>query len=371
MGIPAQIDRYAVERKLSEGGMAEVLLARTRSPGGFEKRVVLKSVLPQYSEEPAFKAMLLNEARLAARLDHANVVQVLDLVEEAGRYFIVMEYLEGHNLRQLQRQAHLKQRRLPPGVACRILTEVLAGLSYAHAHADAEGHPLGLVHRDVSPPNVIVTWSGGVKLIDFGIAKATEQVSQELTRAGQFKGKCSYMSPEQVQCLPVDRRSDIFSAGIVLWELLTGERLFLRSSEVDSMVAVCRAPVEPPSALIAGLPPELDAICSRALSRNADDRYGCADQMRQELEAVIVGQSWPAGSLAVQRELESLFDIDDFEQQPTIMDPSPPTVVFESSDTEQDVRAPAHPPRWRRTVLAALTGFAIGLGGLALLGLLY
>ncbi len=308
-----KIGRYIVEKKLSEGGMAEVFLARVESLGGFAKRVVLKSVLPRHLEEPNYVKMLLNEARIAASLDHPNLVQVLDVIEHEERFYIVMEYLEGHNLRLVLRQAALRREKIAPGVACRIIADLLAGLSYAHSRTGEDGKPLGLVHRDVSPPNVIVSNQGGVKLIDFGIAKATEQAGEQLTRAGQFKGKCAYMSPEQVKCKGVDRRSDIFSTGILFWELLTGRRLFLRDGDHQSMMAVVKEPSPSPESGC----PELDALCLRALAIDPEQRFQNADEMRQALENLILQKNWAASALAVQRHLEELFERDDFDERKT------------------------------------------------------
>jgi eukaryotic-like serine/threonine-protein kinase len=313
-----KIGRYVVERKLSEGGMAEVFLARVESVGGFSKKVVLKSVLPRHLEEPNYVKMLLNEARIAAGLDHPNLVQVLDLIEHEERFYIVMEYLEGQNLRLVLRQASLRKEKLAPGVACRIIADLLAGLAYAHTRTSDDGKPLGLVHRDVSPPNVIVSVQGGVKLIDFGIAKATEVAGEQLTRAGQFKGKCAYMSPEQVRCKGVDRRSDIFSTGILFWELLTGKRLFLRDGDHQSMMAVVKEPSPSPQTGCA----ELDAICLKALAIDPEQRWQSADEMRQEIEKLILDKNWAASAFAVQRHLEELFDSDSFDERPTHSLPS-------------------------------------------------
>ena len=318
----SQSVRYVIERKLSEGGMAEVFLARQGCLEGFEKRVVLKSVLPRHADSEEFVKMLLNEARLAAKLDHPNLVQVVDLTELDGRHYIVMEYLHGENLRSIQRRAHERNTRLSLGVACRIVADVLAGLSYAHNQEDEQGKPLGLVHRDVSPPNILCTFNGTVKLIDFGIAKATLQASADITRAGQFKGKCAYMAPEQVRCRAVDARTDVFAAGIVLWELLTGRRLFGRKSEVESMVAIVNDTAPPAASVVPSLPPEIDEILQKALARSADERYASANEMRRDLEALMQQQGWQSNAMAVERELRALFlPLELFDDGPTTATP--------------------------------------------------
>jgi serine/threonine-protein kinase len=277
-------DRYVIEQKLCHGGMAQIFLARRVA--GFHKRVVVKSLLPHFDDDPAFVEMLINEARIVAGLCHPNIVRVEDLAEVEGRPFIVMEYLDGRNLRQILQRASEVGQPLSPGVSCHIIAKVLAGLSHAHDHCDDHGRPLGLVHRDVSPANVMVTRAGNVKLIDFGIAKATN-VPTDLTSFGQLKGKSAYMSPEQVHCEPLDRRSDLFATGAVLWEMLTRRRLFWRSTDIDTLTAVCDAEIAPPSAWAPELPEGLDAICAKALERDRERRYQTADQMRGDLEELL------------------------------------------------------------------------------------
>ncbi len=305
-GPGEQIERYVIERKLSEGGMAEVYLARCGG-GGPERRVVVKSVLPSFIDNLEFVAMMRNEARLAAGLSHPNIVRVEDLLESGGRPFIVMEYLEGQNLREIVYRALKLQRTLSLAFVCGTISKVLAGLDHAHDGADAEGRALGLVHRDVSLSNVIVTWRGEVKLIDFGIAKATSLNSDELTRVGQLKGKSAYMSPEQVRREPLDRRSDLFSVGIVLWEMLTQRRLFARRSEMDSMMAICCQDAAPPSSVAPELPEALDHICTKALARDREQRYQTAAAMRDDLEALLTAEGWTAGPAELEAELVSLF----------------------------------------------------------------
>jgi serine/threonine-protein kinase len=303
---PEVIDRYTIDRKLSEGGMAEVFLAH-QSVAGYDQRVVVKSLLPDFIDDRDFVKMMLNEAHIAAGLCHPNIVQVVDLVDVGGRPFIVMEFLDGQNLRQILNATVKLQRRLTAAFASHVIANVLAGLAHAHDQVDEHGRSLGLVHRDVSLANVIVTWQGGVKLIDFGIAKATSMVDQELTRAGQLKGKSSYMSPEQVRREPLDRRSDVFSVGIVLWEMLTRRRLFSRKSELESMIAICNEDVAAPSSIVPGLPQELDAICKKALAHDREERYQTADEMRADVEALIAAQGWTNSPLALQEELAALF----------------------------------------------------------------
>jgi serine/threonine-protein kinase len=304
--LPERIDRYKIERKLSEGGMAEVFLAHL-NVAGVQRRVVVKSVLPDFLSDTSYVAMMLNEARIAVGLSHPSIVKVEDLVEVDGRPFIVMEYLDGQNLREILNRAVKADCMLSMPFICSVLADVLDGLDHAHDRVDEQGRTLGLVHRDVSLANVIVTWSGHVKLIDFGIAKATSMVDQELTRVGQLKGKTAYMSPEQVRREPVDRRADLFSLGVVMWEMLTRRRLFARRSDIDNMIAICGEDVAAPSSVNPAVPPELDAICLKALARDRDQRYQTAGAMLDELTAFMNAQGWTAGTEATQAQLALLF----------------------------------------------------------------
>jgi serine/threonine-protein kinase len=302
---PAQIDRYTVERKLSEGGMAEVFLAH-RDIAGVQKRVVIKSVLPSFLSDQHFVAMMLNEARIAVGLSNPNIVQIEDLIEVENRPYIVMEYLDGQNLREILNRAVKSDQMLSLPFICSVLAAVLDGLDHAHNRVDSQGRPLGLVHRDVSLANIIVTYSGQVKLIDFGIAKATSMVDQELTQVGQLKGKSAYMSPEQVRREPIDRRADLFSAGVVLWEMLTRRRLFARRNDLDSLMAICGEDAPAPSSLEPTRPAELDAICLKALARDREQRYQDAGAMLEDLEAFMKAQGWNTYQ-AVQAQLAALF----------------------------------------------------------------
>ena len=340
-------ERFTIERKLAEGGMAEVYLARRNQPGVGDK-VVMKSLLPSFLDNKDYVAMMLLEARLAAGLSHPNIVRIEDLIEVGGRPFIVMEYLDGQTLRQIVQRAIVQQRSLPPALVCRVIVEMLAGLGHAHDRRDDEGRSLGLVHRDISLANVIVTWSGRVKLIDFGIAKATQMVTEELTQAGQLKGKSAYMSPEQVRREPLDRRSDLFSVGVVMWEMLTQRRLFARNNELHSMMAVVGEDAPPPSSAAVEVPAELDAVCLRALARDREQRYQHADQMREALEALMAARGWTATNAQLSDELASLFPVEspaalelsiDVEEEPSF----PPLYGDEEAATAIDLSHPAPP----------------------------
>jgi hypothetical protein len=263
--------------------MAELHLARLAGPAGVEKLLVIKRILPEHAGDPQFVRMFLNEARIASTLQHANVVHVYDFGCENGEYFLVMEYLAGTDVRRLLRELQSQRRPLPLEIALAVATGVAAGLHHVHEKRDAEGRPLALVHRDVSPQNIFVTWDGGVKLVDFGIAKATRVASQ--TRVGALKGKLAYMSPEQARGAPLDRTSDVFSLSVVLWELTVGRPLFGGATDDEVIEAVIRAEVPRPAAARPGYPPELQRIVMKGLARERTDRYPTAEAMQAELEA--------------------------------------------------------------------------------------
>ncbi|HWE31177.1 MAG TPA: protein kinase [Polyangia bacterium] len=303
----SQFGKYALQRKLAEGGMAEVFLAKQTGMEGFEKLVVVKRILPQLCSDDSFVKMFLNEARVAARLNHPNVVQIFDLGKLGDQYFIAMEYVHGEDLRAVIREATDADNRPPIGLVCRIIADMLGGLHYAHTRVGADGKPLGLVHRDVSPQNVLVTYEGSVKLVDFGIAKATRAIDAAQTQAGLLKGKYAYMSPEQARGQPVDARSDVFCVGVLLWELATWQRLFKRPTEMSTLMAVAEEPIRAPSTVEPSLPPDLDRLIVKALARTPDQRFASAQELRAALENLIRTSGWEADTLALSSYMRELF----------------------------------------------------------------
>jgi eukaryotic-like serine/threonine-protein kinase len=291
-GLPPKLGRYVIERRLSSGGMADVYLARRDGAHGFTQRVVIKTAHLRRQDDGTFRNTLINEARIGAVLDHPNLVQVLDVAESDGVLHVVMEYVDGVDLNCIIKAAQAKGRKLPAALACRIVSQVLTGLSHAHGAHGPTGESLGLVHRDVSPANVMVTRDGTVKLVDFGIAKATQVTAGEHTQAGQLKGKLSYMSPEQALQRPLDARTDVFSTGVMLWELLVWRRLFRRAHDADTIRALLHEPVTPPGEIVSDLPPELDKVVMRAIDRHRSTRYATAEEMRLALDGVMVAQGW-------------------------------------------------------------------------------
>jgi eukaryotic-like serine/threonine-protein kinase len=278
-----RVGRYEIAGTLATGGMAEVLLGRLVGPSGFERVVVIKRILRHLADQASFVDMFLDEARIAGGLHHPNVVQVHELGREGSDLYLAMEYVEGESGGSLMRRLSAAHRPLDYGLAAHIVAEACAGLHAAHELCDGDGNLLGVVHRDVSPQNIVITYGGSVKILDFGIARARDRITQ--TEAGQIKGKYAYMSPEQARGKPLDGGSDIFALGIVLYELSTGMVLFKRDSAMATLGAVCQAAVPLPSAVRAGYPPELEAICLRALEKRRRDRYTSAAEMRRDLAA--------------------------------------------------------------------------------------
>src|SRR5436190_4228086 len=276
-----RLGRYQIIGRLATGGMAEVYLALSGEVPGFRTLVVVKRILPHLASNSQFIRMFLDEARLAALLDHPNIVRIIEVGHDGEDYFLVMELVQGKPLSAVLRKAAREKR--PPSAALTsyLISQAANGLAYAHTLTDGDGRPLGVVHRDVSPQNVLISFEGAVKMIDFGVARAFGRVAH--TSPGGLKGKIDYMSPEQASAEEVDHRADVFALGVVLWEALTGRRLFRRETELATMRAIVDDPIPHPSESVE-LPPELDAIVMRALRKRKDARFGSAQEMVAALE---------------------------------------------------------------------------------------
>ena len=283
-----QFGRYETLRLLATGGMGRVYLGRAVGPGGFERRVAIKAMHDHVAADPAFSAMFLDEARLAARIHHPNVVPTLDVAADGS--FIVMEWVDGASLLELSAMLRRRDELLPLPVVLRIALDVLDGLEAAHALTADDGSLLGLVHRDVSPHNVLVGVDGVARLTDFGIAHASARLTT--TREGQLKGKLPYMPPEQLENLDLDRRSDVYAAGCVLWEMLTGERLFRADSEAALVCAILAGPRQSPRDLRGDLPSALDACVMRALARR-EARFERAAELAEAIELAASAAAAP------------------------------------------------------------------------------
>jgi serine/threonine protein kinase len=287
--------------------MAEVYKGRIQGPAGFERVFVVKRILPHLSEEPTFIKMFVEEAKLSARLNHPNIVQIFELGSVEGEYFISMEYIRGHDLSETMRAIWKRLGPPRPELVAYVGREACRALAYAHSLTDDSGRPLGMIHRDVSPSNIMLSYEGGVKLLDFGIAKALGE-APETTKSGTMKGKYAYMAPEQTEGDDVDSRIDIFSCGIVLHEVLTGRRLFKGNNDIQTIERVRRCEVPPPSFQNPMCPPELDNIVLKALARNRDDRFATAAEMADALDDVVHASRFQPGHLA--QLLHDLFPIE-------------------------------------------------------------
>jgi eukaryotic-like serine/threonine-protein kinase len=286
--------RYRVIEKLEAGGMAEVFRAESEGLQGFRKQVAIKRVLPHLSEKKKFISMFLDEARLSAQLSHSNCVQVFDIGVGDQAYFIVMEFVDGSNLKSIAESLQKQGREFPPHIAAFVALEICKGLSYAHELVDNEGTALQIVHRDMSPPNVLITKFGEIKIVDFGLAKASSQL--EKSEPGIIKGKFAYLSPEAAMGEEVDLRTDIFAVGIILWELLTGQRLFLADTDFQTVKRVQESVVSPPSQVNPKVPKALDRILMRALAKKPSDRYGTARELGQDLTRYLFEAGQPVSS---------------------------------------------------------------------------
>jgi eukaryotic-like serine/threonine-protein kinase len=298
--LPRVVGRYELLRRVAVGGMAEIFEARALGMAGFARRVAVKRILPANAGNPEFVAMFLDEARLQAVLRHPNVAQVYDLGVDGDRVFYVMEFLDGLDGRQLRRALRERGERMALEQAIAIAMAAASALHSAHEATNLDGEPLGVVHRDVTPANLMVTVDGQVKLVDFGIASHMQRETR--TEAGILKGKASYMSPEQILCRPLDRRSDLFSLGVVLYELSTGSRLFDRDSEHETMRQIALEDAPPPGARVDGYPAALEAVVLRALARDPAARFATAEEMRQALEQAADESGLPtAGDVGLAR----------------------------------------------------------------------
>lgn len=296
------LGKYHLQKLLATGGMGEVFLARQEGPASFTKSVVVKRLLRHLAADPAFVKMFLEEARLAALVTHPNVVQIFELGEEHGTYFIAMEYVRGRSLREVKSAS--PGLRLEPALAAYVAAQVLHGLHAAHTLVGEDGVPIGLVHRDVSPENVLVGFDGAVKLVDFGIAKAASKTSTHRTT---LKGKYAYMAPEQYEDRAIDARTDVFACGVLLYELVCGTRPFTGASDAAVMHAILTGEPMPLVDLHLGVSPRLSAIVDTALAKDADDRHSSAEEMAKELEAWALDEGAVLSAIAPRARMRELF----------------------------------------------------------------
>jgi len=284
--------RYTILGKLADGGMAEIFLAVQHGAEGFEKQVVLKRILTQYSADPQFRNMFLDEAHISMSLQHGNIVQVLDLGVAAGRYFLALEMVDGWDLEKILQRAYAAGMVFPAALGLYVISQICRALAYAHGKSH-DGKPLGIVHRDISPNNVLLSGEGEVKLADFGIAKA--QRKREQTAAGVIKGKVAYMSPEQAQGNAVDRRSDIFSVGSMLYRMMTDRLPFESNNDLESLLRVQKAEFRPPQEAKPTIGDKVAGIIQKAMRLHPAERYQTAEEMLVEVERLLRNDFHSAG----------------------------------------------------------------------------
>ncbi len=372
MNAPETFGKYILLKKIGRGGMAELFLARQVGVAGFERVLAIKRILPHLTEDAEFVQMFINEAKIAAQIAHPNVVQIYDFGTVNGTYYIAMEYVMGKSLAAALSAGNARGRPMPAHQAIQITARIAAGLDHAHRGKTMSGQPLGIIHRDISPQNILLGYHGDVKLVDFGIAKAAS--SSTHTQTGMIKGKLAYLSPEQAWGKPVDHRADVFSLGIVLHEMLTGQRLFKADNEIATLERVRTAAVAPPSTLNPRIAKELDPIVLKALTARPDDRYPTAQAFHEALEGYLARLGPPPTSRDLENYLHLLFEKDlqadsaDFKQATTITKrdatattAAPGAKTPTPAPVQQEIR-----PRARGRVAAAVAaGVLLAAGGSA------
>ncbi|MFA6956141.1 MAG: TonB family protein [Thermoanaerobaculia bacterium] len=328
--------QYTLLEKIATGGMAEVWKARMKGVEGFQKTVAIKKILPHMSDNEEFVTMFVDEAKLAAQLNHNNIIHIYDLGKISNSYYIAMEFIDGHDLKSILKRGAEVGQPMAPEIALFIASKVAAALDYAHRKRDFDEKEMGLVHRDVSPQNVLISYEGDIKLCDFGIAKAASKASH--TMAGALKGKLQYMSPEQAWGKSIDKRSDIFALAAVLFELLTGEKLFTGDSELSVLEQVREARVRPPSSINDEVTPDVDAIVLKALAKEQGQRYETAGEMAKDLDRVLFSMRPTPSSADLAIYLNRIYS-----EQP-VAPVMGDHVVEESHDRDRELSIPAAPP---------------------------
>jgi len=355
--LPKQFGKYTLMRRLAAGGMAELFLALHKSVAGFEKLIVIKRILPAMNQDKAFIDMLLHEARVAATLSHPNIVQTFDVGQVDGTYFIAMEHIHGEDIRSVVRAMKRNMvLEFPTEHAIAICLHTCAGLAYAHDKRDLNGSSLGIVHRDISPQNIVITFEGDVKVVDFGIAKSQHVVEDR--SPGQLKGKVPYMSPEQAAGEEIDWRSDIFAVGVILFELTTGKRLFKGASEYETLKLICEREYPRPSQVRAGYPLGLERIVMRALAKRREDRYQSARDMQSDLEAFVREERMPVSTVAVSEWMRMLFRDKIVQQQELLHDVKRLADVLADQHQQQQAWAAGMTGEWGAVNLQNLTAAA-------------
>jgi len=335
MSIDWIFGEYKILKKIATGGMAEVFLAKRVGMKGFEKLLAIKRILPQFSENEEFIAMFTDEAKIAAKLNHRNIVQIYDFGSQQGSHYIAMEYIFGKDLRSILKKSKERGDQLPLAQCAYIITEAAKGLEYAHTLRDHFGNHLQIIHRDISPQNILISYEGEVTLADFGIAKAVSKSTE--TRAGVLKGKILYMSPEQAWGKSIDRRSDLYSLGVVLYEMVTQRKIFDADSEFSMLEKVRNAQIEFPPHVFQNIPTNFLQIIQKALEKNPDHRYQSAHDMRVDLENYLLSTQERLSEKAIANYLKHLFREDIEEER---------KILTESTEILVEKMVAAEPPTW-------------------------
>jgi serine/threonine-protein kinase len=334
------LGRYTLVEQLALGGMAEIWLAHLAGPEGFEKAVVIKKIRPHLAKQKNFLKMFLNEARLAAQLNHPNIVQIYEFGNPKEQHYIAMEYIFGRDLSEIVPKARAADIPFPTEYAIKIIAQVCEGLYYAHTKTDKQGQPLKIIHRDISPQNVLVSFDGHVKILDFGIAKAANQYEQ--TQQGILKGKVSYMAPEQILGHPFDNRVDIFSLGAVFYELITGYKLFSGDNEISILRSITEGAIYPPSYFNEDVPTELEDIIMKALAKEPDERYQNAWEMQRDLNQLLSQFDFHPTNTHLANFLKQLFE-DEIEQEARYLEQKLQEIVEQKRrETTEEPPTPAH-----------------------------
>ena len=381
MKSPVKFGKYYLLERISVGGMAEVFKAKSFGEAGFERLVAMKRILPSIAEDQEFIAMFVDEAKLAVQLTHPNIAQIFELGKVGDSYFIALEYVAGKDMRAIFDRVKKRSEPIMVPMACYMVMKLCEGLDYAHNKKDAAGRSLELVHRDVSPQNILISYDGDVKLIDFGIAKAASKSSK--TQAGILKGKFGYMSPEQVRGLQVDRRSDVFAVGICLYELLTNERLFVGESDFSTLEKVRNVEIMPPTTYNKRIPDELESIVLKSLAKHPEDRYRSAMDLHDDLQSFM----YTSGNFFARKDLSAYVhkifeeeisreltrddefrkfdsrranDLEELEGSAALSAPTPPNGSLKGSPPSPRLGTPPPPPPPR-----AHRGTVMGMGGTA------
>jgi len=341
MSIDWIFGEYKILKKIATGGMAEVFLAKRIGMKGFEKLLAIKRILPQFSENEEFIAMFIDEAKLAAKLSHRNIVPIYDFGSQQGSYYIAMEYIFGKDLRSVLKKSKERRERLPLAQCAYIITEAAKGLEYAHTLKDHFGKPLQIIHRDISPQNILISYEGEVMLADFGIAKAASKATE--TRAGVLKGKILYMSPEQAWGKPIDRRTDLYSLGVILYEMVTQRKIFDADSEFSMLEKVRNAVVEFPPNVFENIPNSFLQVVQKALDKNPDHRYQSAHDMRVDLENYLLTTQERLSEKAISNYLKHLFR-EEIDEERKILTEGTEILVEKVASKEPFVKPPDREP---------------------------